>query len=236
MADRANGTRVTLVSHSMGGLQALYFLRQQSAAWKAQHIAQWVCISAPLAGAAKEVRLFATGDNQGLPVAPATIRDEQRSYETNHWLYPSTGAASPWAGFVLARTPAKNYTTDDAAAFFADVGYPAGSVVHTRVQELTPHPQQGPGVPVLCMYSTGVDTPLSFDYGDADWAHAPKVTMGDGDGTVNTRSLRLCEEWSASQQEPVRVLKYSKVTHSGMLKDAGVIHALLAAVRRPARR
>ena len=33
------------------------------------------------------------------------------------------------------------------------------------------------------VYSTGVDTPLSFDYGDGDWANDPTVTMGDGDGT-----------------------------------------------------
>mmetsp|Transcript_77305 Transcript_77305/g.231925 ORF Transcript_77305/g.231925 Transcript_77305/m.231925 type:complete len:221 (-) Transcript_77305:57-719(-) len=216
----------------MGGLQALYFLRQQTVAWKSRYVAQWVSISSPFAGAAKEARLFATGDNEGLPVKAATIRDEQRSYQTNHWLSPQPGAGSPWAGFVLAKTSTANYTADDYAKFFADIGYPVGSVVHKRVMGLLPHPEEGPGVPVLCMYSTGVDTPLSFDYGDGDWANDPTVTMGDGDGTVNVRSLRVCERWNATQAEPVRVLTYSGVTHSDMLKDTRVLQELLSTVQQ----
>jgi len=232
LAARANGSKVTLVSHSMGGLQTLYFLRQQTVAWKSKFVAQWVSISAPFAGAAKEARLFASGDSEGLPVSAAAVRDEQRSYETNHWLFPTPGAGSPWSGFVLAKTRTANYTADDYAAYFADVGYPVGSVVHKRVTGLLPHPENGPGVPVLCMYSTGVDTPLSFDYGEGDWAQDPTVTMGDGDGTVNVRSLRVCEEWNATQAEPVRVLTYSGVTHSDMLKDTRVLQELLSTVQQ----
>jgi hypothetical protein len=58
--------------------------------------------------------------------------------------------------------------------------------------------------------------------------------MGDGDGTVNVRSLRVCEDWTATQSEPVHVLTYSGVTHSGMISDARVIQALLAAVQQSA--
>ena len=46
-------------------------------------------------GAAKEARLFATGDDEGLPVNAATIRDEQRSYQTNHWLVRREPCAWP---------------------------------------------------------------------------------------------------------------------------------------------
>ena len=96
----AGGARVVLVSHSMGGLQALYFLNSMSAAWKATYVAKWVAISAPLAGAAKELQLFASGDSDGLPISSQTVREEQRTYDTNHWLYPTTGwAASPWNDF-----------------------------------------------------------------------------------------------------------------------------------------
>ena len=38
LVHRANGSKATIVSHSMGGLQALYFLRQQTEAWKATYI------------------------------------------------------------------------------------------------------------------------------------------------------------------------------------------------------
>ena len=153
------------------------------------------------------------------------------SYETNHWLLPSSGADSPWADFVLARTATANYTVANYDAFFADIGYGVGAIVHERVHKLLPRASEGPGVPVLCIYSTGVSTPLSFDYGDGDWAKTPVATMGDGDGTVNVRSLRVCEQWNTTQSQPVRVLTVQNVTHSGMLKDERVIQALLAATR-----
>ena len=38
------------------------------------------------------------------------MRDEQRSYESNHWLYPAAYTGSPWVGFPLVRTDAANYT------------------------------------------------------------------------------------------------------------------------------
>ena len=79
------GAKVTIITHSMGGLQGLYFLRKMTADWKAKYVSKFVPISAPWVGAAKEARLFATGDNEGIPGVKAnTIRAEQRSYQTNH--------------------------------------------------------------------------------------------------------------------------------------------------------
>merc|ERR1711871_1806090 len=102
----------------MGGLHGLYFLRQQSAEWKAKYIERFVPISAPWVGAAKEARLFATGDNEGIPgVSANTIREEQRSYETNHWLFPAAGS-KVWAGEVLVSTPTANYTAADSDGLF----------------------------------------------------------------------------------------------------------------------
>ena len=227
--EAAGGQRATLVSHSMGGLQTLYFLQSMTAPWKAQHIAQWIPISTPLAGAAKVARLFASGDNEGLPISPAAVRDEQRSYETNHWLLPSAGVDSPWAGFTLVRTETANYTVDDMNDFFSAVGYSVGALVQPRVAALLPSRGTGPGVPVLCLYSSGIETPLSFYYPGADFGRSPVITNGDGDGTVNSRSLRLCERWQGTQREAVRVQTFASVTHSGMLSDERVIGVVLNA-------
>jgi hypothetical protein len=49
-------------------------------------------------------------------VEPSLVRDEQRSYETNHWLYPAAYTGSPWADFPLVRTGAANYTVRLALA------------------------------------------------------------------------------------------------------------------------
>ena len=136
---------------------------------------------------------------------------------------------------------------------------------------LLPSPGLGPGVPVLCLYSTGVKTPLSFYYAGADWAKDPATTFGDGDGgcivylpkpdtnpytypgpgldsgpgparlppcpyprstgTVNRRSLRVCEGWGATQPQPVRVQTFDGIDHQGMIKDARVIQLVLNASR-----
>jgi len=76
----AGGAPATLISHSMGGLQLLFFLTAQSDAWKRQYVKQWIPISAPWLGAAKILRLMSTGDNEGLPVDSSALRAEQRSY------------------------------------------------------------------------------------------------------------------------------------------------------------
>merc|ERR1711865_1065515 len=85
-----------------------------------------------------------------------------------------------------------------------------------------------PGVDVVCMYSLGVDTPISFKYGssfDAD----PEITNGDGDGTVNDFSLKLCERWmdAGAQSRSARVVRFNGIAHSDMLSDSGVLAELL---------
>lgn len=77
-----NQTKVVLVTHSMGGTQlrfspgskalqrashlgpfALYWLHQQSAAFKAKYIRSMINIAAPWGGAIKALRLMISGDN-----------------------------------------------------------------------------------------------------------------------------------------------------------------------------
>lgn len=223
----ASGRKATLLSHSMGGLQTLYFLRNQPATWRETYVEKWVAVSTPFTGAAKEARLFATGDTEGLPVSASSIHNEQRSYQTNHWLFPT--ATKEWEGQVLARTDVANYTSNDTVDFFTAVGYPVGSIVQRRVRSLV-DARQGPGVPVTCLYSKGVDTPLTFYYPGGDFSKTPQVTMGDGDGTVNERSLRICEDWAAMQPQPVTTRVLKGIDHSGMITKSEAVDAIVAAV------
>lgn len=212
--DAQGGVPATLVTHSMGGLQGLYFLQSQDEAWKAKYIKRWIPISAPLMGAAKEWRLFATGDSEGLPVQASSIRDEQRSYETNLWLSPRDHSTT-----VYVRTDEKNYTTADYQEFFNDIGYAKGEIVRKRVVTLIPDVKAGPGVDVHCMYSTGVDTPFSFYYKGGDFSKQPVTTNSDGDGTVHRSSLEFCKQWSNT----AAVTTFSNVEHSGMITNATVV-------------
>ena len=48
---------------------------------------------------------------------------------------------------------------------------------------------------MYCYYGTGVDTEAFYEY-SGSFDDEPKVTMGDGDGTVNLKSLELCKGFS----------------------------------------
>jgi len=226
-----NGRRVSLVSHSMGCLQSLYLLNQQTQAWKDKYIEKWIPLAGPFAGAAKVWRLHASGDNEGLPVSPLAIREEQRSYETNFWLLP---APRHFGSQVFVSTPQRNYTAQDYSAFFEDVGFPAGKRLLKRVEALL-GAAEAPGVDVVCMYSLGVDTPSSFAYGPGGFDRQPAASSGDGDGTVNALSLRLCDRWAAAgaQARSAKVLRFLKVSHAGMLTDDGVLKALMVELGVP---
>ncbi|CAE8705101.1 unnamed protein product [Polarella glacialis] len=207
----------------MGCLQALYLLNQQSQAWKDKFIEMWIPIAGPFGGAAKELKLHASGDAQGLPVDPLKIREEQRSYETNFWLAP---VPRYFGSQVLVSTPSRNYTAADFEEFLGDIGYGAvGRQLWRRVANLT-SALMPPGVPVTCMYSLGVKTPARFSYGPGGFNLQPQVEEGDGDGTVNDLSLRLCERW-AEGNSAAKVVRFSGITHSGMLTDDRVLQSLL---------
>lgn len=222
---QASKQRVNLVSHSMGCLQTLYLLQHQTQAWKDKFIEKWIPLAGPFGGAVKELRLHASGDNEGLPVNSLSIREEQRSYETNFWL----GPVPSWFGNrVLVSTPTRNYTAMDLDAFFDDISFPAGKKLRKRIENLTSQ-ALAPGVDVVCMYSTGVPTPEQFKYDNNGFDKQPAVVVGDGDGTVNALSLQLCDRWAqgGSQTRSARVTRFSNITHSDMLIDDGVLRALM---------
>ena len=114
-ATAAHGAPVTLVSHSLGCLNALYLLNTQPAAWRDAHIHAWVPVSPAYGGAVVDLVQFTSGDNEGIPwLSGPTLRDEQRSYESNVWLLPS--AALYGADEALVTTPSRNYSAHDYEA------------------------------------------------------------------------------------------------------------------------
>jgi len=215
------GRRVVLVAHSMGCLQTLRLLQSQNAEWKKQYVQAFVPISGPWAGTAHELLLFASGSSEGVAtVHPLTIRDEQRSYETNHWMLPHPDV---FGNATLLSTAARGYTARDYAAFFADIGWAPGPTVYGQVATLlslsTP-----PGVPTHCWWSSGRPTEASFVYGPGAFPDAqPTVTKGDGDGTVNLPSLEVCGRWAG-----VHTRVFPGQSHMDIVKDTEVIGALMA--------
>lgn len=52
---------VALLAHSMGGPMSLYFLHQQTQAWKDKYIRSLITLSGAWGGSAKAIKVYAVG-------------------------------------------------------------------------------------------------------------------------------------------------------------------------------
>lgn len=108
-----------------------------------------------------------------------------------------------------------------------------------------------PGVEVHCLYGEGYPTveryenerkyqtksshsrDSSFDFRlnyKTGLGGSPTLVSGDGDGTVNVRSLRACEQWGSSPQQhakKIHSIEISGADHMGILSDKRVVEYVL---------
>ena len=143
-----DNTPVLLVTHSMGSIMTLYFLNQQSQAWKEKYIRSFVSIAGVWGGTARAVKVFAVGDNLDSWFLNEKNLLWERTNPSLAWLMPG--------GFwgedeVLVETDQKNFTRTNLAGFFEAVGE-HGSNMASMVEDtkdliagLT-----APGVEVFC--------------------------------------------------------------------------------------
>ncbi|XP_068689342.1 lysosomal phospholipase A and acyltransferase-like [Montipora foliosa] len=220
-----NNKTITLLSHSLGCPYTLVFLNKQPNSWKDKYIFQWITLSGVWGGTAEQVSLFSSGNTLGVPhliLNPLTVRGEQRTDTSNIFLLPSPELWS--RDEILAKTPGRNYTINDFDQFFEDIGFPLGIKLRQLVgRPLYPLTAHAPNVTVYCLYGTGVDTAESFTFGKGEFPDTqPKVSYGNGDGTVNIRSLQACGKWNQRQPQPVTQQTYPSVNHNGVLSNEDV--------------
>lgn len=60
-------------------------------------------------------------------------------------------------------------------------------------------------------------------YNGADVNGSPQLVNGDGDGTVNIRSLKACVQWQQSQKQKIYYQGFSGVDHTGILKNDNIL-------------
>jgi len=218
------GQKVVLVSHSMGSIMLHYFLQQQSSEWKEKHIRCLVSLAGAWAGLARALKVFAVGDNmESWIVRAEDLVGEQRTDPSLAWLVPQKGFWSE--DEVLVQTPKKNFTVGNISEFFMAYDEPnfAMMVEDTKglLQGLPP-----PEVEVFCLHGSQVPTTEKLVYPEGSfppksaswWASGPSLVKGDGDGTVNLRSLQACLKWKGKQKQPVHYKIFPKVKHSDILK------------------
>ena len=178
-------------------------------------------------GTAEMINLYSSGITLGIPhfiVNPIDVRGQQRTTTSNALMMPSPELWAP--DEVLAKTPDRVYTVNDYDDFFKDIGFPLGVKLRKLVKNLIyPLSAHAPNVRLHCLYGTGVHTPASYVFGKGEFPDTePEIIYGDGDGTVNRRSLEACGTWSQRQDYGVTLKGYHSVNHNGVLSDTNVLN------------
>lgn len=223
-AYKSNGDeKVSLICHSMGCYNSLHFLNQNTQAWKDKYIRSMISLSGVWGGSVKAMKAFASGDNFGVIVIPSlSLRRDFRTFPSLAYLLPSKHV---WPeDKVFLEHQDKKYTVNDYEQFFHDINYPTGYQMWLDTKNLT-SPLNPPGVEVHCLHGNGVNTIDSLKYTSTDFPDGkPKITYGDGDGTVNLVSLQACINWSKQQQHPIYYKNFKLIDHMTIMSDNQVLY------------
>ncbi len=217
----ANGNRaVVFICHSMGSPMALYFLNHQTQAWKDKYIKAMVTMAGVWGGTVRAVKVFAIGDNLGTWIISSSgLMTTQRTNPSLAWLMPSDRL---WKkDEILVQSDNINITVANFAEFYKGMKLPTGAMMWNDVKGLV-HELTPPGVDVFCLHGSEVPTTERLVYKSFPKSK-PTLLKGDGDGTVNIRSLLACTEWENKQpgkQFQHRV--FPKLDHLELLRDDSV--------------
>jgi len=127
---------------------------------------------------------------------------------------------------VLIQTAIRNYTVSDYKQFFVELNFTDGYLMREDTGNLV-NPLKPPNVEVHCLYGYGLDTAKSYIYKKGQWPDKqPEPIMGDGDHTVNIRSLKGCLPWEHLQKQPFYYKTFHSIGHIEILKSSVVIEYL----------
>lgn len=217
-------TKVTLLCHSMGCPMSLILLHKQPQAWKDKYISKFITLAGAWGGSAKSVKVYAIGDDLGaLALRASVMREEQITMPSLAWLLPSPHFWKP--DEVLVRTTSRDYTFADLQTFFTDLDYDIGWEMR---KDMLPYLDfSAPNVEVHCIYGSQIPTVEVLNYPGEDLDGSPKLITGDGDGTVNIRSLNGCARWRNEQKQKVVTLEIPQAEHMRILNNDQVIQYIL---------
>ena len=134
-------TPVVMIGHSMGCPMILYFLTQQTQAWKDKYVKSIITLAGPWGGSVKYLEIFAVGtdfsDQYDFPVSSYILKDVTkfigRTQPSLAWLMPSSLI---WPTDTLVRLHSKDYTTADIGDFFKLLDVPNMAIMYEDTQEL----------------------------------------------------------------------------------------------------
>lgn len=225
----SNGNQqVTLISHSYGCPVTLYFLSLQTQDWKTKYLKQWIALSGVFGGTKQQIQLYAGGLLMGVPKAvvnPLTIRGEQRTCTSNLFMLP--GQYFWPKSDVVVKTTKRSYTIADTDDLLKDIGFQQGVNMRKHIVNSSSLMFSSPGVPIHCFYGYIPKSTIERLEYNGNFPDSPsQFIMGDGDGTVNSESLKLCAMFAKRQQQEVTVTEVPGVDHNGVFSNKVVLNAI----------
>ncbi|XP_033208976.1 group XV phospholipase A2-like [Belonocnema kinseyi] len=217
-----NNEPVTLIAHSMGGPMSLIFLQRQTQKWKDKYISSLISLAAVWGGSVKALKVFAIGDDLGTYVLRQSIlKDEQITSPSLGWLLPSKLF---WKeNEVLVQTEQKNYTLLDLQQFFTDINVPNGWEFRKDNEQFQLN-FAAPGTEIHCLHGVEIDTVERLYYKPGTSIDgSPQLIPGDGDGTVNLRSLEGCLHWQGKQKQKIYHKGFPGIDHMNILKNTSIL-------------
>ncbi|KAF7992945.1 hypothetical protein HCN44_005726 [Aphidius gifuensis] len=217
-----NNEPVTLIAHSMGGPMCLLFLQQQTTAWKNKYINSLITLAAVWGGSVKAIKVFAIGDDLGTYVLrERTLKDQQITSPSLGWLLPSKYF---WKNTeVLVETATKNYTLLDLQDYFININVPNAWEFRKDTEKYQAD-YSAPGVEIHCLHGIAVNTVEKLYYKPGVTIDGyPQLINGDGDGTVNKRSLEGCLHWKDQQKQKIYHQPFPNTNHMEILRNPNVL-------------
>ncbi|KAK3160270.1 hypothetical protein QOZ80_1BG0057320 [Eleusine coracana subsp. coracana] len=231
-SEKNRNVPVILVTHSLGGPNAIEFLNRTPLLWRRRFVKHLVMLAGSGGGSVPTLQILAAG---------AAIRSppprDALSFAKTSRTFPSVFLRLP-SPKVFGHTPlvvtrAKNYSAHDIPAFLAAVEFAADEEVaryRTRALPVTLS-LRAPGVPVTCVNGVGTPTAEMLVYGDGGFGVAPRVVHGDGDGDglVNLVDvLALSKVVGDDPDQPYfKSVLVPNATHTGIISDDAALQRVM---------
>ncbi|KAL8570129.1 hypothetical protein ACOMHN_033808 [Nucella lapillus] len=217
MYEQNDNQPVVVIGHSMGSPVMLYYYNHRPQDGKDKYLKTHISLAGVWGGTVEALEGIICG-NPIANINPYYIRPAERSFPSINWFLPSDRFWGP--GEVLVVTHERNYTSSDHYHLYENMadpdGYSMWKDTKDLIYELTP-----PGVEFHCLYGHAVPTHSLFMYAKGEFPDSlPSFQQGDGDGSINLRSLQVCLQWGSQQRQPVYHRALFNVSHMHILSDS----------------
>ncbi|CAF0927443.1 unnamed protein product [Adineta ricciae] len=209
---------VSLISHSTGGSMTLYFLTQQTQAWKDQYVHSWISLSGNIAGEVDNIENVLRGF-----LSPVVTRDVIQSWDFFAWRLPEPMIYGSQR--IIVQTPSKNYTSYDMQQLLYDSNAIALAQIYSQTSSILGS-LPPPNVDTYCYYGANISTAVGYVLKSDRLEDGKLETVyGWGDGEQDDTTNMSCQLWNTTMDRKYKLtLKgFERVSHLELVGNERVL-------------